>query len=187
MPEKSDKHRTQQVLEAVQPIISKVQRIVGKVQGMAWVYLAGALVLTGTLFVPFSSTSTLMYGLALLVLLLFSVPSAILFLFHAVLQSVISLPGRLLEKAGIGEASARTVMQAVRADDKTPVDQKKGKVLRTLVDLRNLVLDSKGMLMEYTALLRLANPFILGIVAAAVVVGFGIVAAAVIALLIVLV
>lgn len=185
-PEKSEKHRTRQILEAVQPIIERARRITDKVRGMAWVYLAGAVLLTGTIFLPFSSTSLLVYGFAVLVLLLLSVPSIILFLFHAVLESVIALPGRLLEKAGIGEASARTMLETVRSRDAGTVDQKKGKVLRTLVEVRKLVLDSKGMLLEYSALLRLANPFILGIVAGATVIGFGIAVMAVIALIIVL-
>lgn len=185
-PDKSNNHRTRQILEAVQPIIDRAGRIVGKVQQMAWVYLAGAALLTGTLFLPFSSTSMLVYGFAVIVLIVLSVPSVILFLFHAVLESVIALPGRLLEKAGIGEASARTMMDAVRSRDAATVDQKKGRVLRTLVEVRTLVLDSKGMLLEYTALLRLANPFILGIVAGATVIGFGITVTAVIALILII-
>ena len=180
----SNRRRTEQVIEVIQPIIEKVQGIVGKVKGMAWIYLGAAFVLAGVLFIPFSSTSALMYAFAAAILLLLAVPSVILFLFHMGLQTVIALPGRLLEKAGIGEASARSIMHAVKSTALQETEVKKRKVLGTLTDMRKLVLESKDMLIEYTALLRLANPFVLGIVAAATVVGAGIVAAAVIAVLI---
>ncbi|MFK7844272.1 MAG: hypothetical protein AB8G77_03150 [Rhodothermales bacterium] len=177
-------HRTQQVIEVIQPIIEKVQGIVGKVKGMAWIYLAAAFVLAGILFLPFSGPNVLMYAFAAAILLLLAVPSGILFLFHMGLQTVLALPSRLLEKAGVGEASARNILQAVKSTALDKQEIKKKKVLGTLTDMRKLVLDSKDMLIEYTALLRLANPFVLGIVAAATVAGAGIVVAALIAVII---
>ncbi len=181
-----DQQRTRQVIAAVQPITDKVQGIVGRVKTLGWVYIAGAAGLAGALFSWVSvETSGWFYAAAALVFLLLSLPSGILFLFHGALQTVIALPRRLLEKAGVGEASARNVLGAIKASSvDAPVQ--KTKILRTLSELRGLVLDSKDMLLEYSVLLRLANPFVLGIVAFATVAGFGIVLAAVIALIIVL-
>ena len=130
-------------------------------------------------------TSGWFYGMAALVFLLLCLPSGILFLFHGALRAVIALPRRLLEKAGVGEASARNMLGAIKASTaEAPVQ--KTKILRTLSEMRGLVLESKDMLIEYSVLLRLANPFVLGVVAFATVAGFGIAVAAVIGLLIVL-
>ena len=181
-----NRSHTQRIVRVMEPITLKARGIVGKVQWMAWGYLVAALVLTCVLFMPFSSVNVWMYAFATGMLLLLAIPSGILFLFHAGLQSVIALPARLLEKAGVGEASARSILQAVRSDSEQ-APEKKGKVLGTLVELRSLVLDSRDMLFEYGALLRLANPFVLGIVGMAAVVGVGIVLAAFIALVVVVI
>lgn len=181
-----DKQRTQQVIKTVQPIINKVKGIVGRVKTLGWVYIAGAAGLAGALFSWMSvETSGWFYAIAVLVFLLLSLPSGILFLFHGALQAVIALPGRLLEKAGLGEASARNMLGAIKSSTaEAPVE--KTKILRTLSELRSLVMDSKDMLIEYSILLRLANPFVLGVVAFATVAGFGIVLAAIVALVVVM-
>ena len=176
--------RTQQLVDIIDPIIDRVQGIVGKVKGMAWIYLAGAFVLWGVIFLPLNTEQLPLLAFSLLLLVVLGIPSVILFLFHAGLQSIIALPARLLEKAGIGEASARTMVHAVKASNKEDVDTKKKKLVGTVFELRTLVMESKDMLIEYTALLRLANPFVLGIVGVATLAGFGVTMTALISLLI---
>ena len=182
--EGNETKRTQQLVEIIEPITDRANAIVGKVKGMAWIYLAGAAALWCVMFLPMSVESILLVALAILVLVALGVPSIILFLFHAGLQTIIALPARLLEKAGIGEASARTMMSAVKASNPEDVDTKKKKLVGTVFELRNLVTESKGMLIEYTALLRLANPFVLGIVGIATLAGFGITLTAIIAIIV---
>ena len=182
--ERTETKRTQQVVEIIEPITDRANAIVGKVKGMAWIYLAGAAALWCVMFLPMSASNMLLIALAVLVLVALGVPSIILFLFHAGLQSIIALPARLLQKAGIGEASARTMLSAVKASNPEDVDTKKKKLVGTVFELRNLVTESKDMLIEYTALLRLANPFVLGIVGIATLAGFGITVTALIAIII---
>ncbi len=180
----SEANQTKRLVAAIQPITEKVQSIVGKVKWMAWIYLVSAVVLSGMLFIPFSGTNAWVYAFAASVLLLLTVPSIILFLFHLGLQSIIALPTRLLEKAGAGEASARSMLQTVTSSNRVETTGKKGKLLSTLVELRGLVMESKDLLFEYTALLRLANPFVMGVVGIATVAGFGLTLATLITLLI---
>lgn len=166
----------------MQPITDRVGGIISKVKKLSWIYLGSALVLWGCLFIPFSIDSSWSYAFAALLLVVLSVPSGILLLFYAGLKSVVALPGRLLEKAGVGEASARSVMQGLRASVSEDAETSKRKLLSTFVELRGLVLESKDMLIEYAAILRLANPFVLGIVGIASIAGICIGFAALIAL-----
>lgn len=183
-PENDETSRTAQLVSVIEPITDRVKGIVGKVKWLAWIYLVGAAGLWATIFLPFTPEMKPFLTLAFLLLLLLGIPSGILFLFHFGLQSVIDLPARLLEKAGIGEASARTMIHAVKASNPEHVDSKKKKLVGTVFELRKLVTESKDMLIEYTALLRLANPFVLAIVGIATLAGFGITVAALIGVII---
>lgn len=181
----TEQNKIERIIERIDPIVLRVQSIVGRVKGMVWVYAGGAAVLWGLLFLPFSDTSGWVYGFAALILIGLLLPSLILMLFYFGLQTVIGLPGRLLEKAGIGETHARAMFETARLTNKEEPSRKAGKLLGTLYEMRSLVLDSKGMLFEYAALVRLANPLVLGIVGIAVVAGFFILAGALIGLLLV--
>ncbi len=178
-------NRAQQLIQTMRPITLRAESISIKVQRIAWLYLLGAVVLTACLFLPFSSQSGLLYASSVVVLLLLSVPSIILFVFHAGLNSIIALPIRLLEKAGIGEASARSMLSAVTNSELGDTEAIQGKILRTLSQLKKQVLESKEMLLEYSVILRFTNPFVLTIVAISTLTGFGILLVAVIAIVIV--
>ena len=180
----TDQNKVERIIERIDPIVLRVQSIVGRVKGMVWVYAGGAVVLWGLLFLPFSGTGWV-YGFAALILIGLLLPALILMLFYLGLQTVIGLPSRLLEKAGVGETHARAMLDTARLSNKEEPSRKVGKLLGTLYEMRTLVLDSKGMLFEYAALVRLANPLVLGVVGIAVVAGFFILAGALIGLVIV--
>lgn len=181
----TEQNKVQSLIDRINPIVLRVQSIVGRVKGMVWVYAGSGAVLWGILFLPFSGNSAWVYGFAALVLIGLLLPSVILLLFYLGLQTVIGLPGRLLEKAGIGETHARAMLETARLSNKEEPSRKVGKLLGTLYEMRSLVLDSKGMLFEYAALVRLANPLVLGIVGIAVVAGFFILVGALIGLVII--
>ena len=153
-------------------------------KGLAWIYLAGAVVLWLVLAAPGGMEVSWLLGFSLMGLILLMLPSGILFLFFAGLNSVSKLPARLMEKAEVGETQARSMLETARASELSTSSERGGKLLRSLFDLRKLVLESKGMLLEYAALLRLANPFILAIVGLATVFGFFVVVGALIGVLV---
>ena len=176
---------TRQILNILQPITEKVHSILGRVRGIVVVYLAGAVALWLVLVLPGGVDVSWVLGFSLLGLLILMIPAALVFLFYLGLVSVVNLPMRLLEKAGVGETHARSMVDTARSADAGTSSERAGKLLRTLYDVRGLVKDSKGLLLEYTALLRLVNPFVLAIVGIALAAGFLEVVAAVIGLLIV--
>ena len=186
-PDALEINRAKQLIQLIQPITERVGAIVSSVKNLSWIYLGSAFVLWGILFIPFSMDNAWSYAFAVLLLALLCIPAGILLLFHAGLQSVIALPRRLLEKAGVGEASTRSVIQSLRANSPDQVESSKRKLLGTFVELRELVLESKEMLIEYAAILRLANPLVLGIVGIATVAGFCVGIAALIALIVILI
>ena len=175
---------TERALEALQPIAAKVQTIVGHVRVLAWIYLAGAVALWLALVLPGGVRFSWTFWVSVVGMVAFGAPSIVLFLFYGAPQAVVELPARLLEKAGAGEAQARSLMQSARAPG--AAGERTGRLLRSFYELRTLVLESKDLLLEYGVLLRLANPFVLGVVALATVAGFLVVVAAAIALVVVL-
>ena len=179
--EENKQRTTTQVIEVLSPIVEKVESIIGKIKGLAWIYLISAVGLWA--MIAFFSTTNVMpwlVSLSVLGLVLFALPSVILFLFYGGLKSIVNLPTRLLKKAGTGEENARNMLASARLSNAAPSSERAGTILRSLFDLRSLVLESKGMLLEYATLLRLANPFVLALVGIAVVSGFFIVIATVI-------
>ena len=176
----------EQVLNVLQPITEKVHSLLGRVRWIAWLYLAAAVSLWLVLVLPGGVDASWVLGFSLLGLIVLMIPAGLIFLFYFGLVSVANLPTRLLEKAGVGEMHARSMVDTARSADAGSSSQRAGKLLRTLFDVRGLVNDSKGMLLEYTALLRLVNPFVLAIVGIALAAGFLEVVAAIVGLLIVL-
>ena len=129
-------NRAKQLIQLIQPITGRVAGVVSRVKKLSWIYLGSALVLWGCMLLPFSIEGAWSYVFAAFLLVVLSVPAGILLLFYAGLQSVIALPARLLEKAGVGEASARSVVQSIRASGLDSADSSKTKLLSTFVELR---------------------------------------------------
>jgi hypothetical protein len=184
-PEKPRAGQVERVVQRIEPIVMRVEGIIGRVRGLAGVYAAAAAVLWGVIFLPIYSDNLVYYGFIAVVLIGLLTPALILLLFYFGLKSVIALPGRLLEKAGLGETQTRTLWEHARLSNRQTPARRTGKLLGTLFEMRSLILDSKGMLLEYAALVRLANPLVLGLVGVAVVSGFFVLAGAVIGLLVV--
>ena len=162
--------RTQRTVTAVTNLKNRIESIFEKVRVLAISYAVGALVFWGLLFQPFNFSSGITLGLALLLGLAMLIPAGILGVYYLGLSTAMQLPERIVEKAGVGK---HQLTQAAGLIPRPRIN----KLLTILWDMRKLFLESKDMLLEYTLLLRLFNPFVLVIVSAAVVVGAGIIAA----------
>lgn len=160
--------RTQRALQVVTDLRDRMEGIFKKVRGLAIANALGALVLWALLFQPFDFSSGITLGLAILLGLAMLIPAGILGLYYLGLATAIQLPHRIAEKAGTGK------QHLTRAADLIP-RPRLSKLINVLWDLRGVLLESKDMLLEYTILIRLFNPFVLVLVTGAVVIGAGII------------
>ena len=65
--------------------------------------------------------------------------------------------------AGTGEDHAEDLVETIREERREPFRLRRlWRFFRTVLDLRGLVLDSKGLLLQVTVVARLANPLFIG-------------------------
>ena len=112
-------------------------------------------------------------ALAVLVLLGLLTPAAVLFLVAVTIRQLAYLPRTLIEKTKAGRGHLASA---------TSKKQRAWTLGRALFDLWALVIDSKGMLLQYAGMVRLANPASLAIVGVAVVAGVVLIGVAVVTL-----
>lgn len=114
-------------------------------------------------------------GEAVPVLLLFSLPAAVLAGYALVLGAALKIPQQVREAL-----ATRLGLVREAAGSGTPVKfaaERPGQVIRLLLDLRRLVSQGKDLLLQYRALLFVGNPLFLALVVLSVLVtpamGFG--------------
>jgi len=174
------------LLAAIRPVAVRAQSVVGKVRALGYVSLGAGAVLWLLFFYPFASTSGWTWVPVGLLLTAFLLPGGILWLFALGLDQLILLPDRLVAMAGMGEVHAATLTDTAIAPTERRWLQRLWRLLRSVVDLRGLILDSKGLLLQYAAVIRLVNPWTLGAVLLAVLASFLLIAAAVLGALLTL-
>jgi multisubunit Na+/H+ antiporter MnhC subunit len=150
--------------------------IVGKVGFLAiaslaagvwlWLSLLGTMELAGWGWVLAGMVAALAFG-----------PAAILSLFYLGLRQLISLPSRASEFAAVGRHGVSAVADSVTAKGLGTRDRA-WRLLRSTFGLLKAALDSKGLLMDSVAIVRLANPVTLVMVLSAIVASFAIMALA---------
>jgi len=104
-------------------------------------------------------------------------PSGVLALFYLGLRQLISLPSRATEYAVAGRQGVSAVTAWVTASGLSTRDRT-WRLMRSVYQLLRAVLDSKGLLMDSVAIVRLANPVTLVVVLSSIVASFAIVALA---------
>jgi hypothetical protein len=130
------------------------------------------------LFAPFDFAHWWSGVLPVLVLLGLLAPAAVLFLVAVTVRQLAYLPRTLVEKAKEGKDRLATATSSVRPSTEVARPQRAWTLGRALFDLWALVIDSKGMLLQYAGMVRLANPASLMVVGIAVVAGLILMAAA---------
>ena len=143
----------------LRPLVQGALVIVDKVRLQAIVSTVAGLWVWGVLFYPFDAFGRIWIialGIGALGALLF--PAGILFLFWAGLRELISVPDRLLEMAGQGEVRTGELMGTMSSAAEPRRMRRIWRFFRTVLDLRNLILESKGLLLQFALVARVANP-----------------------------
>lgn len=148
----------------LRPIVAVAVSLVDKVRTLALASALAGAWLWGVIFYPFGAFGRIgIVVLAVGVLAVLWAPAGVLGLFWAGLRELIALPDKLVEMAGTGEDRADDLVETVREERREPFRLRRlWRFFRTVLDLRGLVLDSKGLLLQVTVVARLANPIFIG-------------------------
>lgn len=148
----------------LQPVVRMAEAIVDKVRLQMVLALLSGLWLWGLIFFPFSSfDSGLMIVLGVVVAVLLLSPAGVLWLFWGGLQGLIRVPDKLVAMAGQGDEQTDVLIDTVTGRTEPRKSLRLLRSFRIIFDLRRLILDSQGLLLKFTVVARLANPFFIGI------------------------
>ena len=148
----------------VQPVVQVAEAIIEKVRLQMVVTLVSGLWMWGLIFFPFSSFDrvwVIVLGVGVLGLLL--APAGVLWLFWAGLGELIRIPEKLVEMAGEGEGHTDMLLETMAGQDEPRKVRRLWRFFRTVLDLRTLILDSKGLLLPFAVVARVANPVFIGV------------------------
>ena len=148
----------------LRPVVALAETMVDKVRTLALASGLAGVWLWGVAFYPFGSFGRIaVVVLAVGVMGVLLAPAGVLALFWAGLRELIALPDKLIAMAGTGEERTGDLVETVREEVREPFRLRRlWRFFRTVLDLRGLVLDSKGLLLQVTAVARLANPIFVG-------------------------
>jgi len=141
-----------------------------------------AVLMWSWVFSPFQFGHWWSAVLAAVILLLLLSPAAVLFLVALTLRQLAYLPHALLERSKEARNQVGAAASSVRPGTDATAGRRARRLGRALLDLWTLVTESRGMLLQYAGLVRLANPVSLVVVSIALVTGCMQIGAAVIAL-----
>ncbi len=148
----------------VQPVVQVAEAIVDKVHLQTVLTLVSGLWVWGLIFFPFSSFDrvwVIVLGVSVLGLLL--APAGVLWLFWAGLGELIRIPDKLVEMAGEGEGHTDVLLETMAGQVEPRKVRRLWRFFRTVLDLRTLILDSKGLLLQFAVVARVANPVFIGV------------------------
>ena len=172
----------------IRPVVQMAEAIVDKVRVQAILSLASGLWMWGLVFFPFSSFDrvwVIVLGLVVLGLLL--TPAAVLGLFWAGLAELTRVPDKLVAMAGEGEDQTGVLLETMAGKTEPRKTRRLWRFFRTVLDLRTLILDSKGLLLQFAVVARVANPIFIGVLFVAFVASLLLIAVAAVSFFIVLV
>ncbi len=148
----------------VQPVVQVAEAIVDKVRVQTVLALGSGLWVWGLIFFPFSSFDrvwVIVLGVVVLGLLL--APAGVLWLFWAGLGELIRIPDKLVEMAGEGQGHTDMLLETMAGQAEPRKTRRLWRFFRTVLDLRTLILDSKGLLLQFAVVARVANPVFIGV------------------------
>ncbi len=170
----------------LQPVVQVAAAIAGKVRFQAIVSGIAGVWVWGVLFYPFAFFERvwfLVLGVVMLGLLL--MPATVLLLFWAGLRELISVPDKLVAAAGEGEVQSGALLEAVADKKERWKARRLWRFFRIVLNLRSLILDSKGLLLQFALVARVANPVFIAVLFVSFVLSLLLILAAVIAVLVV--
>ncbi len=175
--------RTGGLAAVVEPVARYASSMVSFFATFALMAGIAAVVVWLLIFAPFTALSVWKILFAAVTAGVLLIPAAILGVFWIGLRQLVALPARLAETAGqVGDQGRR----ALASISPTPSAQK-GRfqrvlpLIRTLVDVRSLLMESRELMLQAIVLVRVANPIMLVIVLLSAVAGFVLIAVAAVA------
>ena len=148
----------------LQPIVQVAEAIIGKVRWQAVLTALAGLWLWGLLFYPFTVfVRVWMIVLGVVVLGLLLMPAGVLGLFWAGLRQLIRVPDKLLAVAGEGEEQTGVLVETVGDKTERRKLRRLWRFFRSVLSLRNLLLESKELLFQFAVVARVANPVFIGV------------------------
>lgn len=158
------RRRGGQLQARLQPVVRMATAIIGKVKVQAMLAAGACVWLWLLIFFPFAAFGKAwVVVVAIFSFVLLAIPPLILFLFWAGLREVIRLPDRLVEMAGTGEDQALSLYSTVVDSSEPEWSTRLWRFFRTVLELRTVLLSSKGMVLQVTALARLVNPLFIAV------------------------
>ena len=115
------------------------------------------------------------------------IPTVVLLLFWAGLRELIRVPDKLLAAAGEGEAQTGMLVGAFTEKAERGKIRRLWRFFRTVLDLRSLILESKGLLLQFALVARVANPVFIAVLFVTFVLSLLLILAAVISVVVVVV
>jgi hypothetical protein len=153
---------------AITVIVSTAGTLRRSLRVFAIATTVSALWLWGWTLWPFAFAHWWSIVLAVLFLVLLLAPAAVLWLFVAGLVQLAGLPAELRGKTEDGKELLASVRTNLVGDAPDSAGRRTLRIGRSAYALWSLVLNSKGLLLQYAGLVRLANPFSLVIGLAAI-------------------
>ncbi len=148
----------------MQPVVQVAEAIVDKVRVQTVLALGSGLWVWGLIFFPFSSFDRVwMIVLGVVVLGLLLAPAGVLWMFWAGLKELTRIPDKLVEMAGEGEGHTEVLLETMAGQTEPRKVRRLWRFFRTVLDLRTLILDSKGLLLQFAVVARVANPVFIAV------------------------
>lgn len=156
------------LLMAIEPVSSRARTFVGFFGTLGSLSGLSALVVVLLIYLPFEPFAWWKAVAAVATLLVLAVPAAILFVFRLGLHQLVTLPERLVD--------ASTKLSSTSRDAYSAVTDGAGKrfgrllsLIQSIARLRSSLFDSREALVGASVLVRVANPIVLVLVLASVV------------------
>lgn len=182
------RRHAEQLLLTVEPVVAVARTFTGFFLGLSLLSMLGAMVLLLALFLPIESAAGWKLILMAVMTLVLISPGVILLLFRVGLEQLIAIPDQLAESLGNVEEIGAEAVAAQR--DRTEGRVRGGRfvgLMRSLVDVRAAILQSRDVFAKGVILVRVANPVSLVVVLGATIASILIVGvAAIVALTILL-
>lgn len=176
------------VVAQVRPVVQVAEAIVDKVRVQMLLALGSGLWVWGLIFFPFTAFDrvwVIVLGVVVLAVLL--APALVLWMFWAGLHELTRIPDKLVAMAGEGEGHTDVLLNTMAGGTEMRKTHRLWRFFRTVLDLRTLILDSKGLLLQFAVVARVANPFFIGVLFVAFVLSLLLVFVAVVSFFVVIV
>ncbi|MBT8399307.1 MAG: hypothetical protein KJO98_02425 [Rhodothermia bacterium] len=171
---------TSRLLAAIEPVSRRAQTFVGFFATLGLLSGLSALVVVLLVYLPFDPFAWWKVVTAVATLLVLALPAAVLFVFRLGLHQLVTLPERLVDASTELSSTSREAYAAVTDGSGKRFGRLLG-LVQSIARLRSLLFDSREAVMGASVLVRVANPIVLVLVLASVVVSGLLIAVAAVA------